>query len=1218
MSVRVLTQVEARTQEIGQELARRLAEYRPRLQERLQDRLMVWLMEDAALRTTLLRFVDVLAAMPADRSGHRIASLLREYFRGDFADLPSPLRLCIKAARSSRLPDRLVAWAARRLTELMAHRFIVQSGQTNVTAVLQELDRQHRGPSFDLLGEAVVSETEAQAYGQAYLDLLDHVASQPTGSQRTAGDGPGLEVSLKLSSLTSQYNPADPEGTLARVRPRFEAICRQARQRGIGVTVDAEQFAYRELGWFIFRRVMAPGEPLGDWPDVGMVIQAYLEDADEHVRQVLAFARRRQAPFRVRLVKGAYWDQEVILAAQKGWPVPVYRRKGETDQAFERIIDAWLEAGSPARLAVASHNVRAHAYVKAAQDALDLPPDTVEHQTLYGTLEALSMALASMGWVTRAYIPVGELIPGMAYLVRRILENTSQAGFLTKRRLHENVAELLRRPEPGAADLSYTRPAYPTGFVNTPVARLFDATERGQFARALQATRRRWGQTYPLQVGDECLETETRVPSRSPSHPQACEPVGWVYFAGAREAPQAIRLANASAPAWAARRLDERVAIGLRAADTVRQRKNDLAAWAVHEGARNWPEALADVEEAIDHIVWNALELRHMARCVEQRYKPRGVVACIPPWNFPAALPAGMTSAALLAGNSVILKSAEQTPIVAQALVQAFHEAGVPRDVLIHLPGYGDTIGKVLVESPDVDMVAFTGSKAVGTWIYETVARVELTKGGIKRAVTEMGGKNAIVVFPDADMDETVLGILGSAFSHAGQKCSACSRVLVHREIFARLAQRLVEAAQSVPIGAADRPDTVVNPVIDADALDRIRSYADIARREGDVLLDLLEPGSDDGYQVGPLILRLDQDRAWRGKTGQEEIFGPVLPLIPFESEAEAISIVNSTVYGLTLGIFSRRPQTIRRMLRHCEAGNIYVNRNITGSRVGIEPFGGFRLSGTGPKTGSEAYPLAFLTRREGFRTSCRRGNAEVGASHHTDILAGLQPWQHADVVTRLRLLRQAASRLEGTRRRRHAESVAWTNGSWSNLQATLAALFETAPEIAEAQYTVKIPGQDNFVLWDTPRGLGIVACDDGADPGTLAGLVYGPLLAGNGVVVVTTARPYGFARWLVDVLHEVGVPKDVVRLAPPHASAAALASEAIHFAAVDVNLSATQSIYSALGPTPEESGQTWLKALISMGEGPRPGEPGYLRLFAHPKAIAIRTLRHGADLAIV
>lgn len=1218
MSGRSLAPVEARTQEIGQELSQRLAGYRPQPRERVQDRLMVWLMQDATLRTALLRFVDVLAAMHEDRAGHRIAALFREYFQADFAHLPRSLRLGIHAARSSRIPDWLVAWLARRLTALMANRFIVRPGQATMHTALQWLGEHARYASFDLLGEAVVSEAEAQEYVQAYLTVLDYLASHPTGAQRTAGDGPAFEVSLKLSSLTSQFNPADPEGTLKRVRPRFETICRQARQQGIGVTVDAEQFMYRELSWYIFRTVMAPGEPLGDWPDAGMVVQAYLTDAAEHARQVIGFARRRGEPFRVRLVKGAYWDQEVILAAQKGWPVPVYRRKGETDRTFERLIHAFLDDGSAARLAVASHNVRAHAYVAAVQESLDLRPEAVEHQTLYGTLEALSTTLPELGWVARDYVPVGELIPGMAYLVRRILENTSQVGFLTKSRLHADVVELLRCPEPGEADPSYQKPAHPTGFVNTPVARLFDAEERRQFARALASTRRRWGATYPLQLGDTRLETATRVPSRSPSYPEAQQPVGWVYFASQQEVDRAIRLAKASAPAWAARPLEERIALGLRAADILRQRQHQVAAWVVHEGARNWPESLADVEEAIDHLTWNALQLRRLAGRVETQYRPRGVVACIPPWNFPAALPVGMTSGALLAGNAVILKSAEQTPIVAQVLVEAFYAAGIPKDVLIHLPGEGETVGKALVESADVDMVAFTGSKAVGTWLYEAVSRVEPRQGGIKPAVTEMGGKNAIVVFPDADMDETVLAVLGSAFSHAGQKCSACSRVLVHQEIFARLAKRLVEAAQSAPIGPADRPDTVVNPVIDKAALNRIRSYAEIARREGDVLLDLLEPGSEAGYQVGPLILRLDPHSARQGQTGQEEIFGPVLPLIPFASEDEAVALVNSTVYGLTLGIFSRSPRTIRSMLRRCEAGNIYVNRNITGSRVGIEPFGGFHLSGTGPKTGSEEYPLAFLRRREGYRTSSRSGSDAAPAAQQSDLLAGLRAWQPADFAIRLAVLQGARARLAAAWPQHRDRLASWRNVSWTAMQEALSALLDAGAEIAGPQSTVAIPGQDTFVLWETPRGIGLVACDDGSDPVTLAGLVFGPLLAGNGVVVATTDMPYGFATLLVDTLHDAGVPRDVVRLAPRQASTGAIAAGAIHFAAVDLGGHETQSLYRILGPTDEKSGQTWLKALISTREGPRPGEPGYLRRFAHPKAVAIQTLRHGADLALI
>jgi RHH-type proline utilization regulon transcriptional repressor/proline dehydrogenase/delta 1-pyrroline-5-carboxylate dehydrogenase len=330
------------------------------------------------------------------------------------------------------------------------------------------------------------------------------------------------------------------------------------------------------------------------------------------------------------------------------------------------------------------------------------------------------------------------------------------------------------------------------------------------------------------------------------------------------------------------------VDIGLRAAELLRLRQEEVAAWVVHEGGRTWEEALADVEEAIDHINWNSLEVRRLSSQIKSAYKPRGVVACIPPWNFPTALPAAMTSAALITGNAVILKSAEQTPIIAQHLVDAFHEAGVPRDALIHLPGAGETVGARLVESPDVDMVAFTGSKRVGLWIYQAASSVIPNKGGIKRVVAEMGGKNAIIVFPDADMDEAVTGVLHSAFGHAGQKCSACSRVLVHREVYDRFTQRLVEAARSLPIGASDQPGTVINPIIDMSAKKRIIATADEARTEGRVLLDLLECEGTGGACVGPLIVEVPTEDAGTAVVAQEEIFGPILPLIPFNTDEEA------------------------------------------------------------------------------------------------------------------------------------------------------------------------------------------------------------------------------------------------------------------------------------------------------------------------------------------
>lgn len=1216
--------MEARTQELGQQLFELLQGYHPSPKQLVLDGLMSAMMANTPLRTSLMRFVDVLAALPGEGSNERIADLFREYFERDYPALPVLERLALMAARSPLAPDLAVAYLARRAVRLTASRFIVSMKENTVADTIRKLEEGKRGVSFDLLGEAVLSDEEAYQYRQSYLDLIGQLSRQPQAKRRSPSGRPSLEVSLKLSSLTSQFNPTDPEGTLNRVRPGLEEIFEAARKSGIGVTVDAEQYEYRELIWYIFQNVLSPGEPLGQWRDAGMVVQAYLGDVDEHLQSVLRFAQRRGVPFQIRLVKGAYWDYEVIVARQNGWRVPVYLDKGATDQAYERVVNAVLKDAGSVKLAVASHNVRAHTYAESVRESQGLPSETLEHQTLYRTLEPLSQALPQMGWSARDYVPIGDLIPAMAYLVRRILENTSQAGFLTKARLDEDPSVLLAAPQLIGEDSSYQREAHTNGFVNTPTSRLFAEDEREAFAQALRSTRGRWGQTYPLCIGDEERETGDLVPSTSPSHLESTEPVGWVYQAGVEETEQAIQLANQAAPRWARRSVDERVDIGLRAANLLVARKNELAAWVVHEGGRTWQEALADVEEAIDHIRWNALEVKRLSSQIKSDYQTRGVVACIPPWNFPTALPAAMTSAALITGNAVILKPAGQTPITSRVLVGVFHEVGVPRDTLIHLPGPGEPVGARLVESPDVDMVAFTGSKRVGMWIYQTASSVVPTKGGIKRVVAEMGGKNAIVVFPDADMDEAVSGILESAFSHAGQKCSACSRVLVHNEIYDRLTQRLTSAARSLPIGPADEPGTAVNPVIDMAAKERIVAAAAQARQEGQVLLDLLGDEDAGTATLGPLIISIHPEDARSAMVAQEEIFGPVLPIIPFEMEDEAVSIVNGTAYGLTLGIYSRSPSTICRTVRDCRAGNIYVNRKITGARVGVEPFGGFQLSGTGPKTGGEEYVLAFL-RRQGEYRSAPPDHPQRSEPFDSTFPDDVRPWDYVTVNERHDVLAEALENLA----KDHAGLVNLV-GQWKRVEleqatvladqaiATAGKVLVSVSEIAEPQPTMKIPGQSASVRWDTPRGIGLVAVDDGADPADLVALLFGGLLAGNGLAVSSSTGSHPFAQSLVDQLKASGVPGEALHLAPVSSNLEAMAAGPINFAAISLGQDETRAVYQALGVTGEKLGQRWLKALISLNDGSRPGGAGFLRLFAHPKTIAVQTLRLGADLELV
>jgi RHH-type proline utilization regulon transcriptional repressor/proline dehydrogenase/delta 1-pyrroline-5-carboxylate dehydrogenase len=1193
-------QVEQRTQKLGRTLFAAAERQPGSPADWLQDRLLVLLAEDAAFRTALLRFIDVLAALDFDHRGDLTARLAREYLRRPFPTLPRFAQTLLQAALSERVPSQAIRLGARLATLAVARRFIAAGGPAGALRVLRRLGRGRRYASFDVLGEHVVSELEADAYRDRYLELLRLLSRHPDAGLTTPGGIKRLQISLKLSALTPYFNPADPDGTLRRLRPAFERILDAARRSGVAVTMDIEEYAVRDLTWEIVRQVAGPGTAFATWPDLGVVVQAYLVDALDFAQQVIDFAHRRGTPLQVRLVKGAYWDYETLLAQQMGWPVPVFQHKAATDVQFEHCAAVLLQAYPAIFLAVGSHNLRSHAYVEALRQRLGLPAAAVEHQTLYGMAERITGALTSMGWQVREYVPLGELLPGMAYLVRRVLENASQAGFLLQSRLGTRPEELLRDPRRLLEEEAARRPvvALPDGapprepFVNHPPARLFRREEREAFAQALARVRERFGAEYPLRIAGRIVPTTERLISLNPSDPDPARPVAIVHAAGPAEAAQAIAAANTGWPAWRDRPLSERVAILRRAADLMAAERNELAAWIVYEGGKNWPNALADVDEAIDYLRYYTWQAERHAETFARHYRPRGVVGVIPPWNFPLAIPCGMTAGALVTGNAVILKSAEQTPLIGHLLVDVLHRAGVPEDALIHLPGLGEIAGRPLVESPDVDMIAFTGSKAVGAWIYERAAQVRLTKGGLKRALTEMGGKNAIIVFPDADLDEAVAGILHSTFGHANQKCSACSRVFIHRSIYHRLVGRLVEGARSLPIGPADDPGTVINPLIEQEACERVRAAAAVARQEGRVLLDLLELPGASPWNLGPLIVELPVERLAALRTAQEEIFGPVLAVAPFDTEEEAIAYANNTVYGLTAGVFSRSPTTIRRMIHAIRAGNIYVNREITGARVGIEPFGGMGMSGTGPKAGGEEYLWAFVTRREGFR-SC-----DAASAGRSDEASGglVQSWT-AVPKARLASLQRVAGLLE-------------RRGEAAMAEAVRQVLAHTG-EITEPQPTRRIPGQQNWVDWQTPRGVGAVVTDRGSSPEALAGMVAGALLAGNGVLVIPGAEHRSAAERLAQALWDAGVPTTSLVLSADGMVPIAQVS----FALVDVCLDTARELACRLAA--QHPGQRELKALLSLADGPRPGEPGFLRRLALPRTIAIRTLRHGADLTV-
>ncbi len=993
--------LERRTREIGRELFDRIGrERRPWRRSWWDDRFMALTLDDPMVRVQLFRFID---ALPALKDAGSIRRHLAEYLAEAGDAVPWWLDLALELAPEGTARAEWLAAAARTAAGVMARKFIAGATPDEALRTVLALRRRKLAFTADLLGEAIISEAEADWYQQTCLAMIDEL----TGPLSTApevplidrdqhGPIPRVNLSLKLSSLTAHFEPIHAEASIDHAAGRLRPILRAARDRGAYVHVDMEQYAYRALTYDLFRRVLAEPE-FRDWPDVGIVVQAYHPEAEAELRMLRDWAKSRGAPITIRLVKGAYWDFEVLSARRLGWPEPVYLEKWQSDASFERCTRFLLRHHDRLRPAFGSHNVRSLAHAIAAAEAMGLPPSAYELQTLYGMGDAIQGALVDRGNRVRVYTPYGALLPGMAYLVRRLLENTSNESFLKlSSAARARVDELLRDPEEVGAMLTRTRRPRPERtagpgelppFRNEPPTDFARAESREAMRRALEEVRVQLGRHYPLIIGGQEVDTRPRrLASLDPGH--SSRAVGETSMAGAVEADRAVAVARVAQPAWGAMPARDRAAVLVRTAAILRSRRFTLAAWEVYECGKPWAEADGDVAEAIDFCEFYA---REIIRLSEPRHRdvpgetnftehlPRGVAVIIPPWNFPLAIPTGMTVAALAAGNAAIVKPAEQSPVMAWHLCRALLEAGLPPGVLAFLPGLGEEVGQALVNHAGVDVIAFTGSRDVGLLINRQGAEVKPGQDHVKRVIAEMGGKNAIILDDDADLDEAVLGVLQSAFGYSGQKCSACSRVIVLEGIHDAFLARLVEAARAVKVGPADDPETLVGPVIDADARRRILDYQGIAASEGRIVYRG-EPGpiADQGFFVGPTIVA---DVAPEARVAQEEIFGPVLAVLKARDLEDALRIANGTQYALTGGLYSRSPANIDKVRRGFRVGNLYINRGITGAAVDRQPFGGFKLSGIGTKAGGPDYLLEFLLTRCITENTMRRGFAPEDAA---------------------------------------------------------------------------------------------------------------------------------------------------------------------------------------------------------------------------------------------
>ena len=951
-------------------------------------KVMDWCMRREDFKVQMFRFVDVFPSLNDSRS---LVRHIEEYF-GSGDDVPAFLKLGAKGAKfGGALGAKALSMAIRANIENMAKQFIVGETPEQAVKTIAKLRKQGFAVVLDLLGEATVSEPEADLYVKQYLDMLDGLTAEkgrwsPLGESETGdldwGHAPQVNVSVKPSAFYSQAKPMDMEGSVQAILDRLTPIYRKVCELGGFLCIDMESYKHKAITLEVFRRLRACDE-FRDYPHLGIVLQSYLRDTDQDLDDLLAWSRGEGLPISIRLVKGAYWDYETILADQNGWEPVVYQHKPETDAAFERQTVRILENHDLCHFACASHNVRSIATVMEMAAELGVPDEHYEFQILYGMAEPVRKGLLNVAKRVRLYSPFGQMLPGMAYLVRRLLENTANESFLRQSfNEHVDTSRLLEDPLV-TLEREKAEAVQPDAdeFLNDPVADYTQPGERDAYPRAIANVRERMGQTLPLVIGGKTIVTDDVIPSVNPANPD--EVIAHVCQAGVDEVAEAIAAAKAAFPEWRDTPAPRRAAYLRKAAAIARRRIHELCAWQILEVGKQWDQAHADITETIDFFDYYADEMERLdtPRKMGNRlgednryfYQPKGVAAIIAPWNFPLAISGGMAAAAIVAGNPVVFKPSGVSSAIGFNLQEIFAEAGLPDGVFNFCPGRGRVMGDFLVEHPDISVIAFTGSMEVGLRILERAGKVAPGQPSVKHVVCEMGGKNAIIIDDDADLDEAVPHVLYSAFGFQGQKCSACSRVIVHASVYERFIARLVEGAQALKVGPSEDPANAMGPVVDASAQKTILEFIEMGKQEGRLLYE--SPTPDDGYYCPIIIIDgLTPDH----HLTQEEIFGPVLSVMKAEDFTQALEWANSTKFALTGGVFSRSPANLERARREFRVGNLYLNRNNVGALVGRQPFGGFKMSGVGTKAGGPDYLLHFMDPRTVTENTMRRGFAPM------------------------------------------------------------------------------------------------------------------------------------------------------------------------------------------------------------------------------------------------
>ncbi|MNR88967.1 Bifunctional protein PutA [compost metagenome] len=840
---------------------------------------------------------------------------------------------------------------------LLGDQFV--AGQTISAALEQSRVHEAKGYrySYDMLGEAAMTAADAARYFASYSKAI-HAIGASSAQRGVVGIYQGPGISVKLSALHPRYVRAQRTRVMQELLPRLKQLVLLAKHYDIGLNIDAEEADRLELSLDLMEALAFDPE-LSGYDGIGFVVQAYQKRCPYVIDYLIDLAQRSGRKFMLRLVKGAYWDSEIKRAQVDGLSgYPVYTRKAYTDLSYLLCAQKLLAASDLIYPQFATHNALTFAAIY--QQALAMNVTNYEFQCLHGMGETLYdqiVGSAQLNVPCRIYAPVGSHQTLLAYLVRRLLENGANSSFVNQIVDDKiSTAELLQDPVTLAAQFGGTpHPAlclpadlYGKERRNSSGIDLSDEHALRALSLALNAYGKQQWHAVPL-TGKPV--TGTTIEIRNPADRR--DLVGSVMQANHSHAEQALQHATGGLTAWQTTSAQERATILQRAADLLQAHATEFIALAVREAGKTIPNAIGELREAIDFLRYYSAQAINTAAAADSGL---GLVLCISPWNFPLAIFIGQVSAALAAGNVVLAKPAEQTSLIAFHAVQLLHQAGVPDNALLFVPGQGESIGAQLVADTRVSAVVFTGSTQVASGIHRKLVQRGIHEGRDIPLIAETGGQNAMIVDSSALCEQVVRDVISSAFDSAGQRCSALRVLCLQSEIAEPTLHMLRGALAELQTGSPDRLATDISPVIDAEAQAHLQAYTEQVKRkhaESRVWQCALAPDTAHGSFIAPCIIEIDSINAL-----QQEVFGPVLHILCFERDelAQLINDINASNYGLTLGIHSRIDETINCIVQHAHVGNIYVNRNMVGAVVGVQPFGGEGLSGTGPKAGGPLY----------------------------------------------------------------------------------------------------------------------------------------------------------------------------------------------------------------------------------------------------------------------